>query len=419
MTGLIGKTLKHSFSKDIHYLLGNKDYQLIETDDVMEVLSHKESRGFNVTIPYKQTVIPYLSKLEGVAKSLGVVNTIVNENNSWVGYNTDYQGFEYLLNYNNVSVKNKKVLLIGNGASSKTVALVCKSLGASSVKKLCRHIVEENEFLFEDVDFVKDAEIIINTTPVGMYPNNQDRLPLDLEGFSFLTTVIDIIYNPLKTNLLLSAETKGYKAISGLAMLVAQAAYSHELFFQKKVSNEQIMQICRNIYKRMYNIVLIGLPLSGKSKFAKLLSETENKLIIDTDSQIESIHQSKISDIFASLGESVFRGYESEYIDLIYKSNNQVISTGGGMVLNHQDMMKLKQNGWFIFLDKHPDRIAHLTIHHRPLLKNANDVYNLYEQRLPLYKKYADATIHITKDTQTHLKEIEEKLNEYLNSQWT
>lgn len=416
MYGLLGKKLSHSFSKEIHHAFGNKEYELIETSDLNRFMNTTTSIGFNVTIPYKEEIIPYLDHLEGYAKQTKSVNTIVKKNNLWIGYNSDYIGFQSMLSFYDISLENKKVLIIGNGGSSKSVELVCKELNAAQVTKICRAPKNSNEITFNDIDSVKNYEIIINTTPVGMYPHNDDPLLFSLDIFSNIEVVIDLIYNPLQTKLILAAKERNILAVNGLYMLVSQAAATHEIFFNEKISAAVLKQTYMKIKKMMYNIVLIGLPLSGKSKYAKLLSASENKVLIDTDSSIEMITQKKISDIFFEEGEKQFRLYEQNFIECIYKSLNQVISTGGGMIMNSKLMDSLKQNGFIIFLDKSPEKIAPLSIKNRPLIKNANDVYQLAKERYPLYKKYADCVISIEKNTEIHLKEIEEKLYEYLSN---
>lgn len=415
MFGLLGKTLKHSLSKEIHSSFGNKDYQLVETDDVSSFLTMKEYTGFNVTIPYKEQIIPYLDHLEGYASLAGSVNTIVQKNGSWVGYNTDYDGFKQLLDHYHIHLMYKKVLIIGNGGSSKTIEAVCKNEQVSIVKKICRHPKNDDEITLQDLSLVKDFDILINTTPIGMYPHNEDDLFFPLEEIPTLTEVIDLVYQPLQTNLVLKAKLLGIKAVGGLYMLVAQAAVAHEHFFNLSISSLQIEQTYRQIKKMMYNIVLIGLPLSGKSKYAKILGESTDKFVVDTDALIEEQQGKKVSDIFEEFGEKTFRQMESDLVDIIYKSLNQVISTGGGMVLNESLMMKLKQNGLVFFLDKSADRIAHLSIQNRPLIKGSDDVYRLAKERYPLYKKYADYIIHIEHDTVYHSKEMEGIIDEYLS----
>jgi len=415
MFGLLGKTLKHSLSKEIHAFFGNAEYQLVETDEVSSFLRMQDYTGFNVTIPYKEQIIPFLDHLEGYALQAQSVNTIVFKNGVWVGYNTDYDGFIKLLNHYDIHLMYKKVLIIGNGGSSKTIEAVCKAEKASEIVKICRHPQNKNEIGLEDLYSVKDFDVLINTTPLGMYPHNEDDLFFALEEIPTLSCVIDIVYQPLQTKLVLKAKELGIKSVGGLYMLVGQAAVAHEHFFNLQIASLQIEQTYRQIKKMMYNIVLIGLPLSGKSKYAKILCELTNKTLIDTDSKIEEIQRRKISSIFEEFGEQAFRKMEFDYVDSIYKSLNLVISTGGGMVLNDNLMNRLKQNGVVFFLDKNPDRIANLSIQNRPLIQGASDVYRLAKERNPLYKKYADYIIHIEQDTVYHAKEMEGIIDEYLS----
>ncbi len=415
MYGLLGKTLKHSFSKEIHNAFGNNDYRLYETTDLKSFMQSTHLKGMNVTIPYKEEIVSYLDSLEGDALKTNTVNTVIRKNNKWIGYNTDYQGFKSLLSFYDVSVAYKKVLILGNGGSSRMVEAVCQELLASTIIKLCREPKRENEQAISNYQKYLDFDIIINTTPVGMYPDNDDELLFSIDSFQNLSAVIDLIYNPLQTKLLLAAKQKKVKSINGLYMLVKQASLSHELFFDTEVSDKLIKQTYRQIKKMMYNIILIGLPLSGKSKYARILSQTQNKGLVDTDASIELITNKSIPIIFQNEGESVFRQYEKNYIDSIYKSLNQVVSTGGGMVMDETIMMKLMQNGYIIYLDKNPDRIAHLTINNRPLINSAEDVYKLAKERTPLYKKYADYIVSIQYETEHHIKEIEEVLYEYIS----
>lgn len=415
MYGLLGKTLKHSFSKEIHNLLGNLEYEIIETDDLKSFFAKNQIQGINVTIPYKEKVISYLSQIDEFSKRIGAVNTIVKKNDMLCGYNTDYIGFKKLLSHYQINVENKRVLIVGNGGAAKTCEIVLKDLHSLIVTKICRHPNGENEIPFNLIDTVLDYDIIVNTTPVGMYPNNEDDFLFRLDEFHSLSCVIDLIYNPSNTKLLLEAKSKMIPAYNGLFMLVMQAIRAHELFFDVTISEEESFRLYQKIKRKMVNLVFVGLPLSGKTKYATLFSTRLDKDLVDTDESIERLTQKKITDIFENEGESSFRKVESSLVDSIYKSSNLVISTGGGMIINDTLMMKLKQNGVVIFLDKDPQKIASLSIRDRPLIKSPSDLLALASIRTPLYNKYADITLQINKDTAYHTRELEEKLNEYFS----
>ncbi|MDD3122185.1 MAG: shikimate kinase [Candidatus Izemoplasmatales bacterium] len=415
MYGLLGASLKHSFSKEIHQNFGIQNYSLFETDNLKDFFKNIPFLGVNVTIPYKESVIPFLDILDDSAKRIGCVNTIVRRNKQLIGYNTDYYGLKSLLIFHHISIENKKVLIIGNGGAAKTCNVLFHDLDARIVTKICRNPKEDFEIPFKLIDTVVDYDIIVNTTPIGMYPNNDDNMLFDLGLFSNCKTVIDLIYNPIQTKLLLEAKSRNIQAVNGLYMLVMQAKKSDELFLLKEISIPFANKVYESIKLQMINIVFIGLPLSGKSKYARLIAQKYEKDLIDTDESIETLTNKKISEIFEGEGEKAFRIHENDYVDAIYKSHGVVISTGGGMVLNHELMMKLKQNGYFIYLDKDPIKIAELSIHNRPLIKQSKDIIQLDLVRRPLYKKYQDTIIEISKDTDFHIREIEAKLNEYIS----
>ncbi len=416
MFGLLGKKLTHSLSPTIHALLGDPHYQIWETDDLSAFMNKADFEGMNVTIPYKEAIIPYLDGLDGIAKTIGAVNTVVLRDGKKIGYNTDYYGLFKLLQHHHITLKNKKVLILGNGGAAKTAVLLATNMGASIVTKLCRHPKLADERPVSDLSSVLDYEIIFNTTPIGMYPHNDDPLMFSLSGFTKLQSVVDLIYNPLKTNLLVWAELQGIQAVNGLYMLVMQAKASRELFLNDKNINHSISKsIYDTLFRLQSNLVLVGLPLSGKTLYASLLKERYQKTVIDTDSFIEQNEQKSISEIFASQGEPYFRRLESELIDTLYQKNGQIISTGGGMIMNAELMNKLKQNGIIIYLDKDYHKIMDVDIKNRPLIQSPIDVERLALIRAPYYQKYADLWIKIVGQKPEILREIEEKLNDYFN----
>lgn len=414
MYGLVGKKLKHSFSKEIHHDLGNGDYQLYETNSIADFIKNNDFDGINITIPYKTDIIPYLDELDPISKETYSVNTVIKQNGKLVGYNTDYHGLQSLLSYFKIRVKNKNILVLGNGSVSKTVIKLMTDLNAKSVVRLCRTIKSNHDVLFNRYENYLHYDIIINTTPVGMYPNNSDSLDLDIARFEKLTAVIDMIYNPLRTKILVEAEKRNIKAVNGLYMLIMQAVEAHELFFDKEIPLNMVNHLYKKIYRKHLNIVFIGLPLSGKSKYTKLLSQVIYKKGLDIDQLIEKEAKQSIPEIFNEHGEKYFRDLETKIVHDLYKLQNLVISTGGGLVENSNNMDLLKQNGVIVFLNKDPNLIAKKTIHGRPLLKDANDIIAIAEKRLPMYYEHADIVIDINKDTNTHLNEMKEKINEYI-----
>lgn len=416
MYGLLGKSLTHSLSPLIHNSFGNTEYRLFETTDLDSFLKAKNFKGINVTIPFKEKIIPYLDSLDEIAKKSSSVNTVICKGGSLVGYNTDYSGLKSMLDHYKISVTNKRILIVGNGGVAKTATTLFVDLGAGSVVRICRNVREQDEITFDKIDKVTDCDIIVNTTPVGMYPFNQQDYLFSLSNFPGLKLVIDLIHNPLNTNLLLEAKSLHIPSINGLYMLVAQAAHAHELFFGHKLSDYIIEQTNSDFNKKLTNLVLIGLPSSGKSMYAKKLYDVFHKELIDTDSEIVNSQNMEISDIFEKFGESYFRKLEYNLVESIFKKQNCIISTGGGMVLDDKLMHLLKQNGLVIFLDKSPEDIARHPIENRPLINKRSDIFVLDQKRRPMYEKHADITLKINKKSIFHFQEIEEKINEYFDN---
>ncbi|MDD3478202.1 MAG: shikimate kinase [Candidatus Izemoplasmatales bacterium] len=414
MYGLIGKSLKHSLSPQIHHLFGNPSYSLFETENLEKLLQDYPWKGFNVTIPYKEAILPYLTRLEGAAKETQSVNTVLKQGDEWVGYNTDVYGFQKLLEHYQIEVSGKQVVILGNGGAAKSVKYVLNQFGAQTTT-LARHPLDSSEVELNSLDTMPFCDIIVHTTPVGMYPGNAAECLIDFKKFPKATIAIDLIYNPLRSSFLLEAQAHGLTIINGLYMLVAQAAAAHGLFFHEVVPTEIVEKTYRTIKRQITNIVLVGMPLSGKSKFARILSQSHEKQLVDTDETIEFIARKKISDIFETEGEATFRRMERNLIESLYPSHNMVISTGGGMIEDDLSMRRLRQNGVVVFLDKDVENIASQTIRNRPLIQSSKDVYALYERRLPKYIQYADERVHIVSDTKTHTEEIEAKLHEYFS----
>lgn len=419
MYGLVGKKLKHSFSKEIHHLLGNDEYQLYEMSSLDEFIQKRDFKGLNITIPFKTEIIPYLDELDDIARDTYSANTIIQRDGRLIGYNTDYDGLKSLLKYNRIRIKNQNILILGNGSVSKTVVKLMSDMQAKSVVRLCRSIKSNLDHLFTESSNYTHYDIIINTTPVGMYPNNDDDLLIRLDEFTQVSAVIDLIYNPLRTRLLIEAEKHGIKAVNGLYMLIMQAIRAHELFFDKEIPMNIANKLYRKVYQKHLNMVFIGLPLSGKSKYTKIFADKLHMKGLDIDSLIEKEAKMSIPDIFETEGESRFRALESHVVHDLYRLQHLIISTGGGLVENEDNMDALKQNGVIIFLNKDPKVIAKKKIYGRPLLKTGSDILVLAERRVPLYNNHADIVIDIDKDTATHVREIKEKVNEYIGRKWS
>lgn len=395
--GLIGKTLKHSFSKEIHEKLQPYKYDLIELNEeqFISFMLKKDFKAINVTIPYKENALKYIDECSQEVKEIGCVNTIVNFNQKLIGYNTDYLGMLEMIQHFNIQIENKNVYILGNGGTSKTAKYVAKVLKAKSI-----HIVSRKESL-NTITYTQlylnadNVQIIINTTPAEMYPNHETKL-LDLSLFSHLSGVIDVVYNPLKTNLILQAENKKIPCCGGLYMLISQAFYASNLFTFKSLNKDLIFKIYTKIMQEKQNIVLIGMPTSGKSTIGKLLAHQLNKNFIDTDEEIVQYTKMDIKTIFQQYGEAYFRKLESQIIKNIASKNNYIIATGGGIILNTNNINYLKQNGKIYFLNKSLHNL--FCTDDRPLSSTFDDLKRLYDNRYPLYLNSCDEVINADLD---------------------
>lgn len=403
--GLIGEHLGHSFSKDIHNLIGNYNYILkeIPKDELDAFMQAKDFMAINVTIPYKQDVIPYLDSIDPKASEIGAVNTIVNKNGKLYGYNTDFYGLKNLILFNKISLKNKKVLILGTGGTSKTAYSVAKDLGAKEIYKVSR-TKSELTIDYETAKSVhSDAQIIINTTPVGMFPNT-NGCPIDLSVFPNLSGVIDVIYNPLNTNLVLNAKNLGIKASGGLFMLVLQAIAASEFFFDSKIPFSRSLSIYKTILGTKQNIVLSGMPGCGKSTIGKELAKRLNKEFLDTDVLIREKEGKSADIIIRESGIDYFRDVESKVIEEISTKQNCVISTGGGAILRGQNVDFLKQNGTILFIDRKITNIR--PTDDRPLSNNFEKLKELYKTRYPIYKASCDIQIKNNKDVNSVVEKL-------------
>lgn len=405
MYGLLGEHLPHSFSPQIHSALGNKDYSLFEIapEKLEAFLKEHNFKGINVTIPYKKAVIEYLDKISPEAEKIGAVNTITVRDGKLCGDNTDYFGFVYMLEKSGIDVNGKKAVVLGGGGASATVQAVLHDFGASEI--IVVDLNTENNY--DNLYLHYDGEIIVNTTPVGMYPNNLKTL-VNLDDFKNLKGVLDVVYNPLKTKIILDAEKRNIPCASGLSMLVAQAKKAHEIFFDTKVDTSVCEKIENTLKMQMCNIVLVGMAGCGKTTVGKELSERLNKQLVDTDEVVVQTENKPIPEIFAEKGEDYFRKCETNAVISVGKEKMQVIATGGGVVTREENYNPLKQNGIIVFINRDADL---LPTNGRPL-SQMHGVKALYEQRMPLYRQFADIEI----DGNGTIEEVAERIVKEINA---
>lgn len=390
MYGLIGEKLGHSFSKEIHEQLADYAYQLIPLtrDEFPRFMAEKNFDGINVTIPYKEEVIPFLDELDASAEKIGAVNTIVNRDGKLIGYNTDFDGLMYLLEMNDIDITGKTVMILGTGGTSKTITAVCRELGAKQVYKVSRG--GGMYFTYEQAEELDDVQVIFNASPRGMYPDNYAK-PFNTTYLPRLEAVVDVIYNPLNTNLVLMALAQNLNTVGGLEMLVAQAKRAAEIFTGKEIPDSKNGEIYLNLCKKLQNIVFIGMPCSGKSTVGQLLAERLGKPFVDIDAEIEKAADKSIPDIFAQDGEAEFRRLETATLRKFAAANGQIIATGGGIVKDMQNIQALQQNGILFFLDRDIDKLENSG--GRPLAKNKEDLEKLREERYHIYDRYCDYKI--------------------------
>lgn len=405
--GCIGEHLKHSFSKEIHSLIGNYQYELCEIPkgEIDEFLKKRDFYGINVTIPYKETVIPYLHEIDPIAKEIGAVNTIVNRGGNLYGYNTDFYGMRSMIEYAGIDLKEKRVYILGTGGTSKTAMAVAKDMGACEVIRVSRER-REGAVSYEDMyEAHASVDIIINTTPVGMFPNNYEKA-VDVTKFESLSGVIDVVYNPLTTALVADAKRMGISAVCGLYMLIGQAIRASEIF----MDTEYPKTLCDNIFsivkRGRENIVLTGMPASGKSTVGKLLADSMERDFFDTDAIIEENEGMSIPDIFQKYGEKYFRDAERRAISVIAKSTSAVISTGGGAILSKENISALKQNGRIYFIDRPKEKL--IPTSDRPLAKDREDIMKRYNERYEIYLSTCDVRIDADRDPSEVLNMIKE-----------
>lgn len=386
--GLLGRSLSHSYSPEIHKELGDKSYKLYEKEpeELEDFIKNRKTGGFNVTIPYKKTVIEYADHLSNEVKEIGAANTLVKRKGEIYAYNTDIDGFLYMVSRSGLNLKGSKTIVLGSGGASLAVKAALKRLEPETVLTISRTGKDNYENIYKHFD----ADYIINTTPVGMYPNCPAS-PLSLKEFKTLKGVFDLIYNPVKTELIIEAEELGIPAFSGLPMLVAQAVRSHELFTDTKVKKEEIERIIKEIRKKNENIILIGMPGSGKSTVAETLSKLTKRPVIDTDKEIVDSSGKTIAEIFKTEGENGFRKREMECIKECGKKSGMIISLGGGAVTRQENYMPLHQNGKIYCLERDIEKLA---VDNRPLSKDIKTLESLFLKRKECYNRFADKKIN-------------------------
>ena len=384
--GLLGEKLSHSYSPQIHSHLGSYSYQLFEkkADELEAFFADNSIKGFNVTIPHKKALIPFCQKLTDQAMKLGAVNTVVRQaDGTWIGHNTDYFGFLAMTKRVRVNYAGKKVLVLGSGGASNTAVAVMQELGANVIT-----ISRSGENNYNNLQLHKDCAVIVNATPVGMYPNNGVS-PIDLSFFPKLEAVLDLIYNPMRTKLLMDAERLGLQTENGLWMLVAQAKESAQWFTGQKIADSVIAPIYQELRRQMENIILIGMPGCGKSTNGKLLAKALGKTFVDTDEEIIKLAGCTIPQIFSTQGEDSFRKLETTVLENLGKCSGLIISTGGGCVTRAENLPLLRQNGTVIWLKRDADQLA---IKGRPL-SDGHDLNKMYEVRRPLYQMFSQHCI--------------------------
>ena len=410
--GLIGEKLGHSFSKVIHNEIADYDYQLKElsSSELDAFMTKKEFKGINVTIPYKKDVIPYIEYIDEEAKKIGAVNTVVNRNGHLYGFNTDIIGIKMLIKKilyksERCDLKGLKVLVLGTGGTSLTASVAALSLGASSVKRVSRSGKDGALTYLEAEKQCQDAEFIINCTPCGMFPNDGEA-PISLAKFPKLIGVLDTIYNPLRTKLVRQAINLGIPSEGGLYMLVAQAVAAYEIFTGANINiNEVSEKIFKEILLKKENIVLIGMPSCGKTTVGKNIANKLGFVFIDTDEEIVKEECRAITDIFSNDGEKIFREIESRIISKLSSGiNGAVIATGGGAVLNSENIDKLKANGCVFWLDRPLQAL--MPTSDRPTASTPEAIKKRYFERLPIYKDRCDIRI----DGDCTINEASEKI---------
>ena len=402
--GLLGEKLGHSFSPQIHRALTGCDYRLLPTapEAVEDLLRRREFKGLNVTIPYKRAVIPLCDEIDPRAAAIGAVNTVVCRKGRLTGYNTDLDGIKYLAGRAGVDMAGKKVVILGSGGTSRTARAAAEELGAAEIAVISRR----GEDSYDNLSRHADAQVLINTTPVGMYPNC-GLAPVSLDDFPNLTGVLDAVYNPLRTALVMAAEERGLPCSCGLPMLVAQARRSAELFTGTSIPDRRLEEVLAELTAQVRNVVLVGMPGCGKSAVGRALAQRLGKEFLDLDQLLEAEARKPIPAIFAQEGEDAFRELESRIVREAGARTGCVLSTGGGVVTRRENYAPLRQNGVIIHLTRDLSRLPKAG---RPV-SQSTDLRELWERRRPLYASFADLTIDNNGPLEETLDKIEKELN--------
>lgn len=402
--GLLGEKLGHSFSPQLHRALAGYDYRLLPTprEEVEELFRRRDFRGLNVTIPYKQTVMPLCDEIDPRASAIGAVNTVVNRGGRLTGYNTDIDGLIYLAKRAGVDMAGKKVVILGSGGTSRTAQAAARELGAAEIVVVSRR-GEDN---YETLPRHADAGVLINTTPVGMYPGC-GVAPVEISLFPRLTGVLDVVYNPLRTALLMEAEARGIPASCGLPMLAAQAWRAAELFTGEDIPESRLEAAHADLLRQVRNVVLIGMPGCGKSTVGRALARRLGKEFLDLDQLVVEEARKSIPAIFAQEGEEAFRAMESRIVRRAGGRTGCVISTGGGVVTRRENYAPLHQNGVIVHLTRSLDLLPKAG---RPVSQRT-DPAALWRQREGLYRAFADAEADNNGPLEATLEQIEKELN--------
>jgi len=406
--GCIGERLSHSFSKEIHNLLADYPYEIREVarEELDGFMEDADFLGINVTIPYKELVIPHLHSIDEAAERIGAVNTIVKREGKLYGYNTDFYGMTMLLAHAGVTVKDKTVAILGTGGTSKTASAVCRALGAGKILTVSRR-AREGVIDYEGLKAIGgELEVIINTTPVGMYPHQYES-PVDIADFPRLSGVIDAIYNPLRSELVSAAKSKGIPAEGGLYMLVAQAVRASEIFLGREYPEGVLEDVYSRILAAKENIVLVGMPASGKSTVGALLAEMLGRELTDTDALIVEAAGEEITEIFKTRGEAEFRDMETEAVRRAATATARVIATGGGAILRDENVEALKQNGRLFFLDRPVEKL--IPTDTRPLASDIDAIRQRYSERYSRYLAVCDERIDCDRAAEAVAEIIGEK----------
>ena len=402
---LIAKKLGHSFSKPIHNALASYsyDYKELEEYELESFFAQRSFDGLNVTIPYKTTVMPYLDEISPEAQKIGAVNTIFNKGGRLYGYNTDYYGFCYMISEAKVDIKDKNVVIAGNGGASKTAVCVCEDLGAKSVR-----VITRADNTAENIVKFLDAHIIVNATPVGMYPDTGVSA-IDINQFKSCEAVLDLIYNPSKTKIILAAQKKGIKAVNGLGMLVAQAKKACEIFTGTIIDDSKIAQIRDNIERDTKNIVFVGMPGCGKSSVGKEIATILGREFYDCDEEISKTGRTPEC-IIETDGEEEFRRIETRTLSELCKKSGSVIATGGGAVTIEKNFDIIHQNATVVFINRPVERLA---TEGRPLSQGGMEkLLKMQEKRLPLYRNFSHIEVSSSETYQETAQKVIQKLSE-------